>query len=109
MRPLLALLLLFFFFEKAYCDEPSRQAALKELQNASSDTARINALNSLGREYIIGNEYILADSVLQIALQEAREKAYSKGEMSILINIGVLYWYQDKYPQALEHYFRSLK
>src|ERR1043166_1861794 len=103
---LLSFLLLFSFTAQAA--EPSRQQLLKDLENAGSDTARINALNALGRDHIIQSEYVAADSLLELALASAREKGFVAGEMKVLINIGVLYWYQDKYPDALDYYLKAL-
>ncbi|MFL5763137.1 MAG: tetratricopeptide repeat protein [Bacteroidia bacterium] len=104
---LLSFFLLFSFTVRAA--EPDRRQLLNDLTTASTDTARINALNALGRDHIIQSEYVTADSLLELALASATEKDFVAGQMKVLINIGVLYWYQDKYPQALDYYFKALR
>jgi serine phosphatase RsbU (regulator of sigma subunit) len=107
MRKLFPFIFLFLCLQ-AFCAEPAKEQLLKDLRNATSDTARIQSLNALGRSYIISNEYILADSILELAFREADEKQLPNEKMSILVNLGVLYWYQDNYPKALDYYFQSL-
>lgn len=79
------------------------------VKTAAPDSNKVNALNALGREYIIEGEYIPADSILSISLQLAQQLKFSAGEAQALTNTGVLYWYQADYPEALEHYFKALR
>jgi serine phosphatase RsbU (regulator of sigma subunit)/Tfp pilus assembly protein PilF len=105
-RTLLPLLLL--FLSTAYAVEPKKESIFQTLKTAT-DTSRVNALNALGREYIIEGEYIFADSVLDIALDLSQQLKFKTGEANASTNKGVLYWYQDNYPQALEYYFNTLR
>lgn len=103
------LFILLFGFIGLQSQNPNKKAILQSLKTAITDTNKVNSLNTLGRNYIIEGEYILADSVLTIALKLSKQLNFKLGEVNALTNTGVLYWYQDDYPKALDYYFEALK
>ncbi|MCW3070372.1 MAG: protein serine/threonine phosphatase [Bacteroidetes bacterium] len=106
------ILLFFLFFFSAACtfgQVSKKESLMAAVKTAAPDSNKVNALNALGREYIIEGEYIPADSILSISLQLAQQLKFSAGEAQALTNTGVLYWYQADYPEALEHYFKALR
>ena len=79
------------------------------LKKEKQDTTRVNILNRYGRELILKGKYLRADSILQEALQLGQNLNFKKGEFNSVTNIGVIYWYQDNFPVALQYYLKALK
>lgn len=73
------------------------------------DTMRVNELNIMGRDSIIAGSYIKADSLISLALELAENVHFKSGLFNAYTNKGVVLWYQDNYPKALENQFKALK
>lgn len=72
------------------------------------DTIRVNELNVIGRDFIIAGSYIKADSLISLALKLAETIHFKSGLFNSYTNKGVILWYQDNYPKALENQFKAL-
>ncbi len=73
------------------------------------DTLRVNELNMMGRDSIIVGSYIKADSLISLALELAENINFTSGLFNAYTNKGVVLWYQDNYPKALDNQFKALK
>lgn len=72
------------------------------------DTLRVISFNDLGRDYIIKGEYLKADSVIDLSLILSEKINFKSGLFSAYTNKGVIFWYQDNYPKALEFQLKAL-
>ena len=72
------------------------------------DTIIVNSRNSLAREFIINGDYLKADSIINLSLKLLENVNFKSGFFNALTNKGVIYWYQDNYPKALEFQLRAL-
>jgi serine phosphatase RsbU (regulator of sigma subunit) len=79
------------------------------LQNEKQDTNRINAWNTVGRSCILKGKFITADSLIRRALKLSQKVKFEKGLFNSLTNLGVIYYYQQNYPEALNNYLEALK
>jgi tetratricopeptide (TPR) repeat protein len=73
------------------------------------DTLRVNELNVMGRDSIIKGSYSKADSLIDLAMVLAEATNFKSGLFNAYTNKGVVLWYQDNYPKALEYQFKALK
>ncbi|HLC82880.1 MAG TPA: hypothetical protein VJI69_03550, partial [Bacteroidia bacterium] len=90
--------------------QPSKIDSLKQfISTAKEDTNKVNALNALSWKLIITGEYNQAMEKVKTSLSLADTIKYKKGKAVALNNIGVIFWNQGNYPEALNNYFSSLK
>jgi tetratricopeptide (TPR) repeat protein len=97
---LLSILFVFCCFDKSFCQNNEFK---------KEDTIKINSLNSLGKEQIIKGAFQKADSFINEAVVQSEKLNFEKGLLNALLNRGVVFWYQDNYPKALDSYFKALK
>lgn len=72
-------------------------------QRESLDSQMISAQNLLGGVYVFQAKYDSARALLQASLEKGRSRGYQWEEARSLHLIGMLYWYLEEYPQALEY------
>lgn len=81
----------------------------KFLENAASDTNKVNALNEISYEnYAVGNINKTKDFGMK-ALILSQKLGFKKGEGTALMRIGMAYHDKGDNPKALEFLLRSLK
>lgn len=73
------------------------------------DTLQVNHWNTIGRDSIIAGSYVKADSLISLALELAEKINFSSGLFNAYTNKGVVLWYRDNYPKALDNQFKALK
>lgn len=71
------------------------------------DTIKINNLNEIGRDLIINGNYQKADSIINIAVELSQKINFKSGLFNSLTNKGVIYWYKDNYPKALDYQLKA--
>ncbi|HEX7846049.1 MAG TPA: adenylate/guanylate cyclase domain-containing protein [Chitinophagaceae bacterium] len=77
-------------------------------EGAGNDTTEVNRLLQLSKEKLATSP----DSTVQIALQAvalAEKLGFAKGHATALKNVGLGYFRQSKYPEALNYWTQSLK
>jgi len=85
------------------------------IKTAKPDTNQANYLNKLSGEYInigdLTNGLNCANKSLALAnsITIGNKKGWSKGIAIAYNNIGIIYWHQGNYPDALKSHFNSLK
>ncbi|MES2132566.1 MAG: tetratricopeptide repeat protein [Bacteroidota bacterium] len=80
-----------------------------DIKHPKNDTTTVNALNKLGREYLLVTDYFKADSCFDEALKIAAPLQYKRGLFNIYNQKGVIYWYRDEFSKALQNYLKALK
>jgi serine phosphatase RsbU (regulator of sigma subunit) len=78
-------------------------------QPSQSDTTKVNALNQATKEFIIKGDYLKADSFAREGLKLAKSLSFKKGIFDAYNHSGVIFWYRDNFPKALQNYFNALK
>jgi serine phosphatase RsbU (regulator of sigma subunit) len=81
----------------------------KVLKEKTHDTAKVNALNAVARAFILKGKYLSADSLVDRSLDLAHKNNFKRGIFNANINKGVIYMYQDNYPESLKFYLDALK
>ena len=81
----------------------------KNLMSDESDTAKVNILNSLSEQYWRVSDYNPARKYADDAMAIAKEIGFKKGIAKSYSNIGIIYYYQGSFPDALKNHFVSLK
>ena len=76
---------------------------------STNDTNKVISFNTQARDLIIKGEYVSADSVAQLAYKLSQTLHYQRGVFNSETQIGVIYWYQDNYPLALQFHLNALK
>ena len=82
---------------------------LKFLKISKEDTSQINALNKLSGQYTNIGSYEQARQAAQRAYLSSVKLNYKKGIAKALHCEGNVYYYQGKYEDALNSYFKSVK
>ncbi len=106
-RAVITLLLIFCFMAHTQAQTPRIDSLQNALKTAKGKNAQVDVLNELCWE-LSNSAPKKALSTGRQALDLAQSLPYSQGEATALKNIGVVYQYQGNYPQALEHYLKSL-
>lgn len=74
------------------------------------DTVRVNAMNDLSKYFWrVLSRYDSSLVYANVARKTSESIGYRKGVADALYNTGIVYWRQDKYSEALENYFKSLR
>ena len=77
--------------------------------DTKEDTNKVLVLIHLSRKYIDISSYGDAKQAANTALAISRKINFQKGIAKAYNNIGIIYWDQGDYPQALTSFFASLK
>ena len=108
MRKLLLLVLLFVAIYPGFAGQKQIDSLKKALNNASADTARINLLVKLSREYYLQKP----DSGLNYAEQAlslSKKTGNTMGKMQALTQAGFSMWLLGDLPGASQSFISSLK
>lgn len=76
--------------------------------SSTSDTAKVNALIEEGKS-LVGSDSVKAINLSNQAIELARDAGYKKGEGYAYKNIGLVYYYQGNYVEALESWSKALE
>lgn len=79
------------------------------IASTSNDSIKIEALNDLSWELINVGNYASANAKANEALALSEKIKSTKGAALSLNTIGIIYWYQGDYPEALEYEYKVLK
>ena len=79
------------------------------LNTAEEDTSKVNTLNLLAQQYISSQAYPKTDSCVQEATKLAEKLNFKKGLANSFSTIGVSFFKQDNYPDALKNHLAALK
>lgn len=117
------LFIIFFILVGIVRHSPAQQKKIDSLQKVlktlytsttgGADTNKIKTLNVLCSELWQIGDYSqakkMADTALVIADAAKQSPAIIKGKASAFANIGIIYWYQGNYTEALNNLFTALK
>jgi CHAT domain-containing protein len=83
------------------------QKALEGFKNAKANVGIAYATSNIGSVYLNSGEY---DKALTFLLQaKDLKKAFLPNDHESFFNLGLVYAYQDKHPEALENFQKSLE
>jgi serine phosphatase RsbU (regulator of sigma subunit) len=97
----------FFLNQSNYCAQHIHSSSIPA--SGKPDTTYVNGLNRFARELILKSEFLSADSVLRLALKSGEDLNFKRGVFNSVTNFGVIYYYQDNFPVALQYYLKALK
>lgn len=80
---------------------------LQQLEKAKSDTARVNILNDLSREYAY-SEPEIAVKHLKEAIQLSKKNNYTYGLSRAYLIYGIVFYFQYEFDSTLSYYNQSL-
>jgi len=108
MRNLIVFLVSILFFTNCFSQDEPTDSLLALLNKTRGDTAKANLLNAISKSYFNTSP----ENALKYALQakEVSEKTdYNYGLAYALKNIGISYYMQSDYVEALANWNQSLK
>src|SRR5210317_1794304 len=79
------------------------------LKTAKEDTVKVNRLNLLSEEYRNISDFENAMQYAESSLGLADRLNYNKGIADSYTNIGLVYYDQGNFPEALNNHFASLQ
>ncbi|MES2592099.1 MAG: tetratricopeptide repeat protein [Bacteroidota bacterium] len=100
---------LLFDFADVMAQDPTSDSLILFLKTSPEDTSKVNALNTLSKQYTNSGDYEKAMQYAKQAEQAATNINHQKGLANSYNNIGVIYWSQANYDQALKNYLKSLE
>jgi len=106
--PLLAFILILIFSE-SFSKESKLDSLLIVLKTAKEDTNKVNTLNVLFREYLKKGDIENQKKTAYDAFSLAEKINFKKGIATSYLSIGIYYFYQSNYPEALKNYKDALK
>lgn len=105
---LMAICAIHLVFAQAENDEKTIEQLKDDLENANTDSFKVNLLHTLSYTYM----YIKPDSAVYYAkegLELAEKLKWEKGEAKCLNDIGLTQQFMGNYPKAMESFLKSLK
>ncbi|MCE3225552.1 MAG: protein serine/threonine phosphatase [Bacteroidetes bacterium] len=106
-KRIIVVLCVFFLNQSNYCAQHIHSSSIPA--SGKPDTTYVNGLNRFARELILKSEFLSADSVLRLALKSGEDLNFKRGVFNSVTNFGVIYYYQDNFPVALQYYLKALK
>ncbi|MES2287809.1 MAG: tetratricopeptide repeat protein [Bacteroidota bacterium] len=88
---------------------PAIDSLLNLVQTTKEDTTKVNALNSLSRQFAMSASFELALEYAQKAKAKSEKIFYKKGVATAYNNIGIIDMNQGNYDAAFDNYSIALK
>lgn len=103
--------LLACFTRGSFAQQSVKDSLLAVIKKAAEDTNKVNALNALARQTInddLGKAKGFALQALTLARQLPADRSALKGIANAHHVLGIIAFYKDDFPDALQHYSESL-
>ena len=109
MKKLILLLILFLSFNQVFANNSTLDSISKEISKIKNVKKRIDALNGQVEYCWYNGEYLNGLTIVDKAIELAKQEKYSVGLAFLLMNKGIIYDYLGRYPEAIHHYLESMK